>query len=329
MIDRRQFIGALTGAVLAAPRVTTAQQPEKLPRIGFVGFNSAETAKPVLTAFRQVLQDRGWTEGKNVLIEYRFAEGNVDRLPALVGELIKLKVDIILASSSASTRAAKAATSAIPIVMLASADAVGEGFVASLPRPGGNVTGMTFMAGAEIAGKQLELLRETAPKASRIAILTNPRNDSHPAFAREAKAAAGRLGTQAHIVPVRSPDQLDAAFATINRERGTAVLVLSDAMFLGQRRRITELAAKNGVPAMYAQREFIEVGGLVSYGPSLVDMSRRAAVQVDKILRGARVGELPVQQPTKFELVLNLRAAKSLGLVVPQAVVLRADDTIE
>jgi putative ABC transport system substrate-binding protein len=325
VIDRRRFIGALTSAVLGAPCSSIAQQPEKLPRLGFLGFNSAETAKPVVTAFRQVLEERGWTEGRNVLIEYRFAEGDVDRLPALVGELIKLKVDVILASSSASTRAAKAATSAIPIVMLASADAVGEGFVASLPRPGGNVTGMTFMAGAEIAGKQLELLSETAPKASRIAILLNPRNDSHPAFAREAKAAAGRLGTQAQIVPVRSPDQLDAAFATINRERGTALLVLSDAMFLGQRQRIAALAAKSGVPAMYAQREFIDAGGLMAYGPSLVDMSRRAALQVDKILRGARVGELPVEQPTKFELVVNRRAATSLGLVIPHAVVVRAE----
>jgi len=329
VIDRRRFIGALTSAVLAAPRSSIAQQSEKLPRIGFVGFNFVETAKPVLTAFRQVLQDRGWTEGKNVLIEYRYAEGNVDRLPALVGELIKLKVDIIVASSSAATRAAKTATSAIPIVMLSSADAIGEGFAASLARPGGNVTGMTFLAGAEIAGKQVDLLRETAPKASRVAVLLNPRNDSHPAFAREAKAAAGRLGAQVQIVQVRSPDQLDAAFATMNRERGTALLVLTDAMFLGQGRRIAELAARSGMPALYSQREFVDVGGLVSYGPSLVDMSRRAAVQVDKILRGARVGELPVEQPTKFELVINLRTARALGLAVPQSVVVRADEIVE
>jgi putative ABC transport system substrate-binding protein len=329
VIDRRQFIGALGGAVFAAPRSAIAQQPEKLPRIGCVAFNTAETAKPLLTAFRQVLQERGWTEGRNLLLEYRYAGGNVDRLPALVRELIDLKVDIIVAASSAATRAARAATSTIPIVMLSSADAIGEGFVASLARPGGNVTGMTFLAGPEIAGKQLDLLREVAPKAARIAVLVNPRNDSHAAFAREAKHAAGRLGTPAHIVQVRSPDQLDAAFATMSRERGTALLVLTDAMFLGQRRMIVELAARSGVPAMYSQREFVDVGGLVSYGPSLVDMSRRAAVQVDKILRGARVGELPVEQPTKFELVINLRTAKNLGLAVSQSVVVRADETVE
>jgi putative ABC transport system substrate-binding protein len=329
VIDRRRFIGVLAGAALAAPRCATAQQSEKAPRVGCLMFNSAENAKTVLTALREVLQERGWIEGKTIRLEYRYAEGSADRLPALVRELIDLKVDIIVAASSASTRAAKAATRTIPIVMLSSADAIGEGFVTSVARPGGNITGMTFLVDPEIAGKQLELLKEAAPKAARVAVLVNPRNDSHAAFAREARAAAGRLGTPVHMLQVRTPEQLDETFATMSRERGTALLVLTDAMFWGQRRRIVELAAKSGVPAMYSQREFVDAGGLVSYGPSLVDMSRRAAVQVDKILRGAKVGELPVEQPTKFELVLNLKTATALGLTIPPSLLLRADQVIE
>ena len=280
-------------------------------------------------AFREVLRERGWIEGQNVGIEYRFAEGDVGRLPVLAGELVNLKVDVIAAASSASTRAAKHATQTIPIVMLASANAVGEGFVASLAHPGANVTGVTFLAGSEIAGKQLELLKEVVPTITRVAVLTNPRNDSHVGYAHELKVAARRLGAELKSVEARSPEQLDDAFAAMKKERAAALLVLTDAMFLGQRQKVAQLAAKSGLPAMYSQREFVDAGGFVSYGPGLVDMSRRAAVQVDKILRGAKPRDLPVEQPTKFELVINLNTGKALWVTVPKALVLRADEIVE
>jgi putative ABC transport system substrate-binding protein len=213
--------------------------------------------------------------------------------------------------------------------MLASADAVGEGFVASLAHPGGNITGMTFLAGPEIASKQLELLREIAPAASRVAFLMNPRNGSHAAFAAELKAAAQKLGAQLQPVRAGSRNQLDDAFAAMAEERAAALLVLTDAMFLGERRRIIELARSGVLPAMYSQREFVDAGGLASYGPSLIDMGRRAAKHVDKILQGAKPKDLAVEQPTKFELVINLKTAKALGLTVPQSLLLRADEVIQ
>ena len=326
--DRRRFMG-MVSVILAAPGVATGEQSQKRPRIGYLGFNTREDAKSIITAFREVLRERGWIEGQNLTIEYRFAEGDVGRLPALAGELVNLKVDVIAAASSASTRAAQHATQTIPIVMLASANAIGEGFVASLARPGGNITGMTFLASPEIAGKQLELLKEVVPTGSRFAVLTNPRNDSHAGYTRELKVAAGRLGAELKPLEARSPEQLDSAFAAMSKERASALLVLTDAMFLGQRRKVAQLAAKSGLPAMYSQREFVDVGGFLSYGPGLVDMSRRAAIHVDKILRGAKPQELPVEQPTKFEFVINRATAKALGITVPQALLSRADAFVE
>jgi len=271
----------------------------------------------------------GWIDGQNIVIETRFADGEVDRLPVLAGELLALNVDLIVAGSSASTRASKSATTTVPIVMSASADAVGEGFVASLAHPGGNITGMTFLAGPEIAGKQLELLREIAPAASRVAFLTNPRNASHVAYAAELKSAARKLGVRLQPVPAGSPDELADAFDAMSKERAAALLVLTDAMFFGERRRITELARNAALPALYSQREFVDVGGLASYGPNLIDMARGAARHVDKILRGAKPKDVPVEQPKKFELVLNLRTAKALGLTIPQSFLLRADEVIQ
>ena len=244
-------------------------------------------------------------------------------------ELLRLNVDLIVAGSSASTQASKSATTTVPIVMLASADAVGEGLVASLARPGGNITGMTFLAGPEIASKQLELLREIAPAASRVAVLVNPRNGSHAGFAAELKTAARRLGAQLQTVPAASPQQLEHAFAVMTKERAAALLVLTDAMFFGERRRITELARSGALPAMYSQREYVEAGGLASYGPSLIDMARRAAKHVDKILRGTNAKDLPVEQPTKFELLLNLKTGKDLAIVIPKSVLARADEVIQ
>jgi putative ABC transport system substrate-binding protein len=327
-IQRRAFLIA-AGVLLAVPHVAGAQQAGKVPRIGYLAFNTAVIGADLLIAFRQTMRELGWIDGQNIVIETRFADGDVNRIPALVGELLRLEVDVIVAGSSAVTRAAKSATTAVPIVMLASADAVGEGFVASLARPGGNITGMTFLAGPEIASKQLELLREIAPAASRVAVLTNPRNASHPAFAKELNVAARKLGAQLQTVRAASPDQLEDAFGAMAKERAAALLVLTDAMFLGERRRITNLAARGALPAMYSQREFVDAGGLISYGPSLIDMGRRAARHVDKILRGAKPSDVPVEQPTKFELVINARTAKALGVALPQSLLLRADEVID
>jgi ABC-type uncharacterized transport system substrate-binding protein len=328
-MDRRIFVGAVAGALLASPLAIEAQQAEKVPRIGYLVLNSAESGQHLLAAFRQELRGRGWVEGQNIVIEVRFAEGKVDRLPALTAEVIRLKVDIIVTTSSATTWAAKDATKSIPIVMAASANALGEGLVTSLAHPGGNITGMTFLAGPEIAGKQLQLLKEVAPAASRVAVLTNPTNRSHAAFARELKVAARSLGVQLQVLEAPYPDQLDSAFTAMTIERAAALLVLTDSMFVGQRGRVADLAARSGLPTLYSQREFVDAGGLISYGPSLLDMFRRAATHVDKILRGAKPGDIPVEQPTKFELVINLKTAKALGLTIPQSLLLRADEVIQ
>jgi putative ABC transport system substrate-binding protein len=328
VIDRRTFVGLVASALLALPRGIEAQQTEKVRRIGFIGPNSAEIGGHLLAAFRQELRERGWVEGQNVVIESRFAEGNVDRLPVLVAELIRLKVDVILTGASIATWAAKNATTSIPIVMGASADALGEGLVTSLAHPGGNITGMTFLVGPEIAGKQLQLLKEMAPAASRVAVLANPTNRSHAAFARGLKVTARSLGAQLQVLEASRPDQLDSSFAAMTKERAAALLVLTDSMFVGQRQRIADLAARSRLPALYSQKEFVAAGGLVSYGPSLTDMFRRAAIHVDKILRGAKPGDIPVEQPTNFELVINLKTAKALGLTIPQPLLLRADEVI-
>ena len=326
--DARRGFLIVASALLAAPLAANAQQPPQVRRLGYLMFNSAANGMHVLAAFRQTLVELGWIDGKDIIIETRFANGEVDRLPALANELLRLNVDLIVAGSSASTKASKSATTTVPIVMLASADAVGEGLVANLARPGGNITGMTFLAGPELAGKQLELLREIAPTASRVAVLVNPRNGSHAAFTVELKTAARSLGAQLQTVPAASPDQLEHAFAVMAKERAAALLVLTDAMFLGERRRITDLARSAALPAMYSQREYVEAGGLASYGPSLIDMARRAAKHVDKILRGANAKDLPVEQPTKFELVLNLKTGKDLAITIPQSVLALADEVI-
>ena len=243
--------------------------------------------------------------------------------------MIRLKVDIIVTTSSGTTWAAKSATQSIPIVMAASANALGEGLITSLAHPGGNITGMTFLAGPEIAGKQLQLLKEVAPGASRVAVLTNPTNRSHVAFAREVKVAAQSLAVQLQVVEASNPEQLERAFVAMTKEHAAALLVLTDSMFVGQRQRIADLAARSRLPALYSQKEFVDEGGLVSYGPSLVDMFRRAATHVEKILRGAKPGDIPVEQPTKFELVINAKTAKALGLTISPSLVQRADEVIQ
>jgi putative ABC transport system substrate-binding protein len=317
------------GAVLILPLPSVAQPAGKVPRIGYFVHNSAELGQRNLAAFRQELRERGWVEGQNVVVEVRFGEGMVDRFPALIAELIGRNVDVIVTGSSATTWAAKGATKSIPIVMAASADALGEGLVTNLAHPGGNITGMTFLAGPEIAGKQLQLLKEMVPTASRVAVLMNPTNRSHAAFARELKVAARSIGTQLQVLEAPSPDQLNGAFAAMSRARAAALLVLTDGMFFGQRRQVADLVARGGLPALFSQREFVDAGGLASYGPNIVDMFRRAAIHVDKILKGAKPGDIPVEQPTKFELVINLKTAKALGLTIPQSLLLRADEVIQ
>ena len=328
-MDRRTFIGGVAGGLLVTPIAVEAQQAGKVPRIGYLVQNSVEISRPTFTAFREGLRERGWIEGQNIVIEFRYADGNLDQLPALVAELIRLKVDVIVTTSSGTSWAAKNATQAIPIVMGASANALGEGLVSSLSHPGGNITGMTFISGSEIAGKQLQLLKEVAPATSRVALLTNPTNRAHAGFANEVKLAARSFGAQVQVLEASNPGQLDNAFAAITKERGTALLVLTDSMFVGLHPRIANLAAKSRVPALYSQREFVDAGGLISYGPSLADMYRRAAIPVDKILRGAKPGDIPVEQPTKFEVVINLRTAKALGLALSQSLLLQANEVIQ
>ena len=327
-LQRRGFLIA-AGALVTAPLTAATQPARNSHRIGYLALNTAGIGKDVLIAFRQTMRELGWIEGQNIVIEIRFADGEVDRLPALVNELLLLNVDLIVTTSSAATRASQSATTTVPIVMLASADAVGEGFISSLARPGGNITGMTLLAGPEIASKQLELLREIAPVGLRVAVLMNPRNSSHAAFVTELSAAARKFGVQLQSVRAGSPNQLEDAFTAVAKERAAALLVLSDAMFFGERRRITNLAGSRAVVAIYSQREFVDAGGLISYGPSLIDMSRRAARHVDKILRGAKPNDVPAEQSTKFELVINTRTARGLGVTLPQSLLLRADEVIE
>ena len=328
-MHRRNFIRVVAAALVAAPLSIRAQQTGKVPRIAFLALNNVESAQQLLVGFRQGLRERGWVDGQNIVVELRFADGKIERLPAVIAERINLKVDVIVATSSVTTKIAKNATKTIPIVMATSADALGEDFVINLAHPGGNVTGMTFFAGPEIAGKQLELLKTAIPTASRVAVLTNPTNAAHPAFVREAQIAARAFGVQAQVSEARTPDQLDAAFATMTRERAAALFVLSDSVFYGQRRRIVDLAATSRLPAMYSQKEFVDAGGLISYGANLPDMYRRSAAHVDKILKGTKPGDIPVEQPTTFELVINMKTAKALGLTIPQALLLRADEVIQ
>jgi len=314
-----------------APLAADAQQPGKVPRIGVLA-NALPTTPEVSRnweAFRQGLGERGWVEGQNIVIEYRWAEGRLERFPALAAELVGLKLDLIVAASTPGARAAKQATSTIPIVMVYVSDPVGDGLVASLARPGGNVTGMTFGAGREIAGKHLELLKEAVPKLSRVAVLLNPDSPESAVFLRETQAAAQALAVKLQLLEVRSPNELEGAFAAMTRGRADALLVLPHPLTFAHTRRIVDLAAKSRLPAMYPFREAVEAGGLMAYAANAPDMFRRAATYVDKILKGAKPADLPVEQPTKFELIINLKTAKTLGLTIPQSILIRADQVIQ
>jgi putative tryptophan/tyrosine transport system substrate-binding protein len=327
-MNRRAFIAGVV-SVLGVPLAGEAQQPGKVPRVGFLGPRSRSDGTPYLDAFLQGLRELGWVEGQNIAIEYRFAEGRLDRLAALAAELVRLKVDVILAASTPPAVAAKSATSTIPIVMATSADPVELGLVASLARPGGNVTGLSFSVALDVVGKELELLKETVPKVRRVAVLWNPANPGNTLAMKTLRNTARSLSVQLQLLEARSPNEFEAAFAAMAREGAGALLVVPDSIFGLHRARLQDLAAKSRLPAMYGLREHTEAGGLMSYAVDLRDSFRRSATYVDKILKGAKPADLPVEQPTKFELVINLKTAKALGLTIPQSVLLRADEVIQ
>jgi putative ABC transport system substrate-binding protein len=330
VIDRREFISGITIGLLAAPRAAEAQQAAKIARIGYLAPNLA--ADPHLSeAFRQELRDLGYIEGRNVVIEYRDAEGKYERLPALAAELVALKVDVILAPNTVTALAAKQATKTIPIVFAGTTDPVASGLVTSLARPGGNVTGWSNL-NSELVGKCLELLKQAVPGVSRVAVLWQPGAvDEHTEKDRlkRAEVAARALGMRLQFVQARGPADFDRVFSEMTRARAGALTVLGSTLFIIERRRLADLAAKNRLPAVYPWREFVDAGGLTSYGPDRADVFRRAATYVDKILKGAKPRDLPVEQPTKFELVINLKTVKALGLTIPPSLLLRADQVIE
>jgi putative tryptophan/tyrosine transport system substrate-binding protein len=319
---------ALSAILLALALPTQAQQPKKVPRIGVMWLYSPDIASPFSEAFRQGLRGLGYIEGQNIALEERWAEGRYDRLPSLAAELVRLNVDIIVTASTQAAQAGQQATRSIPIVMTVVSDPVESGLVGSLARPGGNVTGLSLMH-PDLSGKRLELLKEVIPKLSRVAVLSNLSNPIIPPLLRETEAAARALGVQLQVVEVRGPTELDSAFSVITRDRAGALVVLPDGIFQNERRRIAALAAKGRLPAMYAWREAVDAGGLMAYGASLPDIFRRAAVYVDKILKGTKPADLPVEQPTKFELVINLNAAKQIGLTIRPNVLARADKVIK
>ena len=311
------------------PLVASAQQTAKVPRVGWLSPGSGTSDENFLASFRDGLRELGWVAGQNIAIESRWAEGRFERLPDLAAELVRLKVDVIVASVTQASLAAKHATGTIPIVMVGVGDPLGSGLVASLARPGGNVTGPSSML-AEASGKQLALLKETVPKASPVAVLWNPANPVWQAAAlKETESAAQALGLRLQLLEARGPDELEGAFAAMTRERAGALFIPADIIFVRYAQRIADLAASYRLPAMFGFREHVQAGGLMSYAANFGVMFRRAATFVDKILKGAKPGDLPVEQPTKFELVINLKTAKALGLTIPQSLLLRADEVIQ
>jgi putative tryptophan/tyrosine transport system substrate-binding protein len=304
----------------------SAQQQKKIPRIGYLAGNiTAGTDR--IDAFRQGLRQLGYAEGKDVVIEYRGADGKVDRLNEVAAELVRLKVDVIVTRGPPATRAAKAATGTIPIVMTQDPDPVANGFVASLARPGGNITGLSSLA-PETSGKQLELLKETVPKLSRVAVLSTSTVPGHALQLREIGLAAGPMSVQLQSIDVLQPKDIDTAFQAASNQHAEAFIVFGGGILIAQGTRIADYVVKNRLPAIYSTQTSVEVGGLMSYGVNVTDLDRRAALYVDKILKGAKPADLPVEQPTKFELVINLKTAKQIGLTIPPNVLARADRVI-
>jgi ABC-type uncharacterized transport system substrate-binding protein len=324
---KRIILATLAAAMLAFVNLVEAQQPKKIRRLGYLlpGFPQS-ALNPNVEAFRQGLRELGYVEGNNIIIEYRFAERKLGRMPALAAELVSLKVECIVTPGSPPTRAAKQATSMIPIVMTQVDDPVEEGFVTSLARPGGNITGLTNIA-AELSGKRLELLKETIPKLSRVGVLWS----SGPSGFRqwdESQTVARALGLQLYSMEVRSPNDLENAFKGAIKARSAALAVTATALLSANQKRIADLSTKNRLPAIYASPNYVDTGGLMAYGPNLADLYRRAAIYVDKILKGTKPADLPVERPMKFEFVINLKTAKQIGLTIPPNVLARADKVI-
>jgi putative ABC transport system substrate-binding protein len=315
--------------VVVAVAAAEAQQPAKIPRIGYFSATSLSAIPERIKAFKQGLRELGYVEGKNIVIEYRWAEGKLDRLPALADELVRLKVDVIVSGGPSNTRAAKGATGTIPIVMTNDSDPVETGFVESLARPGGNVTGLATLR-PELSGKQLELLKEIIPKLSRVAFFGTSTDPANAESLKESELAAGTFGVKVQYLDVLRPKDIETAFRAAAKGRADAVLMLvAGPVANSHRTEFAELAVKSRLPAIYYQRAYVEAGGLMSYGVSVTDLDRRAATFVDKILKGAKPADLPVEQPTKFEFIINLKAAKQIGLTVPPNVLVRADRVIK
>jgi putative tryptophan/tyrosine transport system substrate-binding protein len=328
-MKRRAFITLLGGAAAWA-RAARAQQTAKGPLIGYLGTSSPSLERDVVNAFRQRLRELGHVVGENIAIEYRWSDGRDDRLPSLAAELVRLKPDVIVTSGTPGTLAAKQATNTIPIIFASSGNPVQGGLVASYARPGGNVTGFTIL-GPDLEGKRLELLKETVSGLSRVAVLWNPTNPGLTAgYYQQMRAAATALGVTVQVAAeVRRADDLKNAFSTIASEQPHAMLVLADRLLLAHRMQIIQFGATSRLPGMYPYREYVDAGGLMSYAPSDIDLFRRTAVHVDKILKGAKAADLPVEEPVKFELVINMKAAKAIGLDVSPTMLARADEVIE
>jgi len=330
MNPRRKLLIALGLGALAVPLASVAQQQNKIWRVGFLALRHVDFVDTdyYYGPFRQGMRELGYIEGRNLAIEWRSAEGRAERLPALVADLVQLKVDVIVTAGSAATSAAQKATSALPIVMATTADPVGSGFVKGLTRPGANITGLSNLS-VDISRKHLEIMLSIIPRLSRVAVLINPTNSSHAAILKSTQDAARKLDIKVLPAEARTPQEIERAFSAMARERAGAVIIAIDAFFIQQGRQIAQLAAKQRLPSMAGSREYVEAGGLMSYGQNLADNYRRAATYVDKILKGARPGDLPVEQPTTFELFINRKTAKTIGLAIPQELLLRADRVIE
>jgi putative ABC transport system substrate-binding protein len=329
MNNRRKLVIALGAGALAAPFASFAQQvPTKGPRIGYLSSDSRSTIASRIEAFQLGLRELGRDEGKNIVIEWRFAEGKAERLSGLAAELVRLNVDLIVTTGPAATRAAKDATVTIPIVMAQDSDPVGNGLVASLARPGRNITGLSSLA-AEISGKRLELLKEIVPRLSRVAVFGSSITPGNGHALKETELAAKTLGVQFRYVDVLAANDIAPAFQTAAKARADAILVLSSVVVIAQRPQIADLAVKSHLPTIYDRGEFVEDGGLMSYGTNFTDLSRRAATYADRILKGGKPAELPVEQPTKFELVVNIKTAKALGIKIPNSILVQATKVIE
>lgn len=326
-MDRRAFMGGMACVLLGAPLDAPAQTTTtKVARIGFLGVSSASSSASRVEGLRAGLRDRGYVEGTNIALEFRWAEGNYDRLPELAADLVRLKVDVLVAQGAPGSRAAKHATTTIPIVMTAAGDAVATGLVTSLARPGGNITGMTFFS-PELSAKRVELLKAAAPATTRVAILLNPGNPATESGLQSVAATAKALKVELHQFAVRGPQEIEGALAAMVKQRVGAVAIVEDAMLNANPQLISDLATSNRLPSA-GNKEFAEAGGLIGYGVNFFEIFRRAAYFVDKILKGAKPGDLPVEQSAKFELVINLKSAKALGLTIPQSLLVRADEVI-